>query len=127
MEQHNKTYVPIVTLSTQDNTKLLQQLRSGFKRTMNWNKYQSKSTTQNPNQYLDYLIDLSFQRVNRFSVLSFENNANRARHTGYFPPKVEIKDYIVMIDGQKFHDQPVKYDLRTYVNVRKITIGQGDD
>ena len=94
---------------------------------MNWNKYQSKSTTQNRNQYLDYLIDLSFQRVNRFSVLSFENNANRARHTGYFPPKVEIKDYIVMIDGQKFHDQPVKYDLRTYVNVRKITIGQGDD
>ena len=32
-------YVPVVTLSTQDNEKLLQQLKSGFKRTINWNKY----------------------------------------------------------------------------------------
>ena len=37
-----KIYVPVVTLSTQDNAKLLQQLKSGFSRTINWNKYQSK-------------------------------------------------------------------------------------
>ena len=48
-------------------------------------------------------------------------------HTGYFVPKVEIKDYNVMADGQNFFDQPVKNDLRTYDNVRKITIGQEDD
>ena len=36
-----KLYVPVVTLSTQDNAKLLQLLKSGFKRTINWNKYQS--------------------------------------------------------------------------------------
>ena len=60
-----KLYVPIVTLSTQDNAKLLQQLKSGFKRTIDWNKYQSKVTTQAPNPYLDYLIDPSFEGVNR--------------------------------------------------------------
>ena len=51
-----KLYVQVATLSTDDNGKLLQQLKSGFKRTINWNKYQSKTTTQNaPNRYLDYL------------------------------------------------------------------------
>ena len=41
-----KLYVPVITLSTQDKAKLLQQLKSGFKRTINWNKYQSKLTIQ---------------------------------------------------------------------------------
>ena len=60
-----KPYVPVVTLSTQDNTKLLNQLESGFRRTINWNKYQSKITTQAPNRYLDFLVDPTFQGVNR--------------------------------------------------------------
>ena len=58
-------YVPVVTLSIQDNAKLLEQLRSGFKRTINWNKYQAKSSTDKENQYLDYLIDPSFQGLNK--------------------------------------------------------------
>ena len=64
-----KLYVPVVTLSTQDNAKLLEQLKSCFKRTINWNKYQTKVSTIN--QYLDFLIDPSFQGVNRLFVLSF--------------------------------------------------------
>ena len=64
-----KLYVPIVTLSTQDSTKLLQQLKSGFKRTINWNKYQSKVTTQAQKPSLDYLINPSFQGVNKLFVL----------------------------------------------------------
>ena len=67
-----KLYVPIVTLSTQDNAKLLEQLKSGFKRTINWNKYQSKVSTEIKKQYLDLLIDPSFQEANRLFVL-FEN------------------------------------------------------
>ena len=114
-------------LSTQDNIKFLKQLKLGFTLTINWNKYQAKVTIQNRNQYLDYLADISFQGVNRLFVLSFKNNAHQTRHTRYFLPKVVIKDYNVMINGQKISDQPVKYDLRTYDNVRKITIGQGDD
>ena len=68
-----KLYVPVLTLSTQDNAKLLEQLKSGFKRTINWNKYQTKISTERINQYLDLLIDPSFQVVNRLFVLSFQN------------------------------------------------------
>ena len=56
-----KHYVPIATLSTQNNTKLLEQLNPGFKRTINWNKYQLKVIAQAQKKYLDYLIDPSFQ------------------------------------------------------------------
>ena len=102
-------------------------MKLGFRRTIKRNKYQLKISTERPNEYLYYLIDSRFQGVNRLFVLSFENNTHRTKHTGYFLPKVEIKDYNVMIDGQNFFDQPVKNNLRTYDNVQKIMIGQGDD
>ena len=65
-----KLYVPVVTLSTQDNAKLLQQLKPGFKRTINWNKYQSDPRTYAQNRYLNHLFDPIFQEVNRPFVLS---------------------------------------------------------
>ena len=78
-----KLYVPVVTLSTQDIMKLLKSLESGFKRTVDWNKYQSKVTEEAQNSYFDYLIDPCFQGVNRLFVLSFENRTDRIVHTGY--------------------------------------------
>ena len=63
-----KFYAPVLTLSTQDNAKLIQQLKSGFKRTINWNKYESSVKTFAQNRYLDYLINPSFQGVNRLFV-----------------------------------------------------------
>ena len=72
-----KLYVLVLTLSSEDNAKLLQQLKSGFKRTINWNKYQSKVTMQAPNQYLDYSIDPSFQKINKLFVLSYKNINHR--------------------------------------------------
>ena len=71
-----KLYVSTVTLSIQDNAKLSQQLKSGFKKTINLDKYQSKVTIQAPNSYLDYLIDPSFQGVNRLFVFLFENTTD---------------------------------------------------
>ena len=68
-----KLYVPVVTLSTQDNAKLLQQLKSSFKRTINWNKYESNIKTFGQNKYLNHLINPSFQGVNILFILSFEN------------------------------------------------------
>ena len=108
-----KLYVPVVTLSTQDNAKLLQQLKSGFKRTINWNKYQSSIKTYAQNRYLNHLVNPSFQGVNRLFVLSFENENDRTSHSNYYLPKVEIKDYNVMIDGKNFFDQPINSDLKT--------------
>ena len=57
-----KLFVPAVTLSTQYQAKLLQQLKSGFKRTINWNKYQSKIPVREQSRFFDYLIDSSFSR-----------------------------------------------------------------
>ena len=94
-----KLYVSVVTLSTQDNAKLLAKLKSSWKRTINWNKYQSKIFTERPNQYLDYLIDSSFHRVNRFFVLTFGNEAQRTSYKGSYLPTVEIKNYNFIIDG----------------------------
>ena len=109
-----KLYVPVVTLSTQDNAKLHEQLKSCFKRTINWNKYQLKISPERQNQYLDFLIDRRFQGVNRLFVLPFENENDRTVHTKYYLSNVEIKDYNVMIDGKNFFDQPVKSSVRTY-------------
>ena len=79
-----------VILSTQDNTKPLEQVKSGFKGTINWNKHQSKVTIERQNQYLDHLVNPSFQGVNIVFILLFENNAVRTGHQKYFLPKVGI-------------------------------------
>ena len=64
-----KLYVPVVTLSTKDDNKFLEQLKSGFNRTIKWNKYRSKMTNQTKTNYLNYLIDSTFTKVNRLFVL----------------------------------------------------------
>ena len=123
-----KLYVPVVTLSTQENTKLFQQLKSGFKRVINWNKYLSKPALlpQNPNH--NHLVEPSFQGINRFFVLAFGyDDAQRRSHSDYYPPNVEIKDYNIVINGENFFDQPIKNNKVTYENIRKIATGQGDD
>ena len=122
-----KLYVPVVTLSTQENTKFLQQLKSGFKRVINWNKYLSKPEllAQNPN--LNHLLEPTFQGINRLFVLAFENDNHRTSDERYYLPTVEIKDYNIVINGENFFDQPIKNNKITYDNIRKIATGQGDD
>ena len=120
-------YVPEVTLSTQDNVKLLPQLKLSFKRTISWNKYLAKPELLSQNTNLNHLIEPSFQGINRLFVLAFENDAQITSNKRYYIPNVEIKDYNVMIDGKNFFDQRVKNDKVTYEKIRKITIGQGDD
>ena len=87
-----KLYVPVVTLSSKDNQKLLQQLKSGFKKTISWNKYELSIKTFAQNRYLNCLINPSFQGVNILFVLPFENENGRTSHSTYYLPKVEIKD-----------------------------------
>ena len=94
-------YVPVVNLSTQDNAKLLAQLKSGFKRAISWNKYIWKPELLRQNSNLNHLIEPRFQGVNRLLVLAFENDAQRTSNKRYLP-NVEVKDYDVMIDGKTF-------------------------
>ena len=114
-----KLYVPVVNLSTQKNTKLLQQLKSGFKRTINWNKYQSDPKTYAQNKYLNHLVNQSFQGVNRIFVLSFKNEDGRRSYSYCYLPKVEIKGYNAMIDCKNLFDQLINNDIKIYENIRK--------
>ena len=107
-----KLYVPVVTLSTQDNAKLLQKLKSGFKRVINWNKYLSKPELLERNENLNHLVEPSIQGVNRVFILAFENDTERISAKGYYLPNAEIKEYNVMINREKFFDQPIN-------NIRK--------
>ena len=96
-----KLYVPVATLSTKDDNKFLEQLKSGFKRTIKWNKYRSEMTNQTKTNHLNHLIDPTFTKVNRLFVSSFENEEDRTSFSKYYAPKVEIKDFNMLIDGKK--------------------------
>ena len=106
-----KLYVPVVTLSKENDIKLLEQLKTRFKKTIKWNKYRSQMNIQSKYNNLNYLIDPKFTYINRLFVLSFSRNNNidsRYSYSNHYVPKVEIKDLNVLIDGKSFFDLPVK-------------------
>ena len=79
-----KLYVPVVTLSKENDIKLLEQLKTRFKKTIKWNKYRSQMTIQPQNNNLNYLVDPTFTNVNRLFILSFtRNNAGDNRNSFY--------------------------------------------
>ena len=123
-----KLYVPVVTLSKENDTMLLENLKSGFKKTIKWNKYRSQMTIQNNNNNLNYLIDPTFTSVNTLFVLSFEsiegNNVKkdyRDSFSHYYVPNIQIKDYNVLIDGKSFFNLPVKNEEEAYEKIIKMS------
>ena len=120
-----KLYVPVVTLSTENDKTLLEQLRTGFKRTIKWNKYRSEMTNQTQNNNLNYLIDPTFTKVNRLFVLSFENEDDRRSFSKYYVPNVQIKYFNVLINGKSFFDMPIKNEEEAYQQI--IEMGRNND
>ena len=117
-----KLYVPAVTLSAEDDNKLLEQLKTGFKRTIKWNKYRSEMSNQTKNNNLNYLIDPTFTRLlNRLFVLTFENKDDRTSFSKYYVPKVEIKDFNLFTDGKPFSEIPVKNKEEAYEGIIEMT------
>ena len=120
--QDTKLCVPLVTLSKEINTKLLEQLKTGFKRTIKWNKYRSQMTVQPQNNNLNYLTDPTFMNVNKLFVFSIqriarENNTtkdHRDSFSDYYVLNVEIKDFNVLIDGKSFFALQVKNEEEAY-------------
>ena len=110
-----KLYVPVITLSNENDTKLLEQLKTGFKRTIKWNKYRSQMTVQSQNNNLNYSVDPTFNNVNRLFVFSFQRIAgehNTTKDYGdsfshYYVLNVRIKDFHVLIAGKSFFDLPI--------------------
>ena len=120
-----KLYVPVVTLSAENDNKLLEQLKSGFRRSIKWNKYMSQMSNQTKKNNLNYLVDPTFSNVNRLFVLSFENEDDRTSYYKYYVPNVEIKDYNVLIDGNAFFELPVKTIEETFEKITQITDHSG--
>ena len=120
-----KLYVPVVTLSAENDNKLLEQLKPVFRRSIKWNKYMSQMSNQNKNNNLNYLIDPTFSNVNRLFVLSFENEDDRTSYYKYYVPSIEIKDYNVLIDGNAFFELPIKNIEKTYEKITQITDHSG--
>ena len=118
-------YVLIVTLSTKDNVNLTKQLNEGFKRSVYWNEYKSKIETKtvDDSNVTRFSLDASFQGVNRLFVLAFNNGDNRVErdsHRKYSLPRVNITNYIVVIDGRNFYGQPINDQIKKYDEVRKV-------
>ena len=141
---NTKLYVPIVTLSSKDNVKVVKLSEEGFKRPVYWNEHQTKIESRNldNNDLTRFPLDASFQGVRRLFVLAFNNttvnvpnnpinNTNnrvlRNSHTKYFLPRVNITNYNVLIDGRNFYDQPINDLVKQYDEIRKTATGQGDD
>ena len=103
-----KLYVPVVTLSSQADNKLFQETKTGFERTSIWNKYRSEMTRPTKNNNLNYLIDPTFNKSSRSFLVSFENEEDRTSFPKYYTPKVEIKDFNVLIDSKSFFNVPIK-------------------
>ena len=118
-----KLYVPVVTLSTKDNTNLTKQLSEGFKRTIYWNQYVSKPFPETPNKKTGITrsdLDATFAGVNRlFDYILYI--------TKYFVPRVDITSYNVLIDGRNFCHQSINDSVRKYDEIRKIATGKGDN
>ena len=94
-------------MSINDNTKFLENIKQGFKRTISWNKYKSEIRTQTKNNNLYYLIDPTFRNINRLFVLSFKNGNDdppRDPFDKYYMPLVEIKDFNTLIDNKFLYD-----------------------
>ena len=103
-----KLYIPVVTLSKDDEIKLLTNLKPGFKREIIWNKYRSQMTTEAINNNLNILIDPTFTNVNRLFVSAYQN-------------VVMVKDYNVIIDKLAFFDLPIKTEEEAYEKIIDIS------
>ena len=128
-----KLYVPVATLSKEDNKDFIEQQNKGSQRSIYWNEYKTKEQTENAdaNVFKYINLDPSFQGVNRLFVMAYNNteNANQPTKNGqqnYYLPRIDLKIYNVIIDGKKFYDNPIESDIGKYRELKKVMIGKGE-
>ena len=97
-----KMYVPVVTLQTRYQNQLYKDIKTGISIDFKWSKYISQMINQTATNNLNFLIDPTFNNVNRLFVLAFPNEEDRRSFSKYYTPTVEIKDYNVIIDGESY-------------------------
>ena len=120
-----KMYVPVVTLSKEDNKDFIEQQNKGFQRSIYWNEYKTKELTENAdaNVFKYINLDPSFQGVNRLFVMAYNRDGQRK----YYLPRISLNKYNVIIDGRNFYDNPIESDIEKYRELKKVMIGKGED
>ena len=127
-----KLYVPVVTLSKEDNKDFIEQRDNGFQRSTYWNEYKTKEINEDPdaNVFKYINLDPSFQGVNRLFVIAY-NRANgqptRSGQRKYYLPRMDLEKYNVITDGRNFYDNPIESDIEKYRELKKVMIGKGED
>ena len=116
-----KLYIAVVTLSKDNDRKLLTNLKSGFTREVIWNKYKSQMSTEAINNNLNILIDPTFTNVNRLFVLAYRNVDDRQSFSLFYLPRVMIKDFNVIINKLAFFDLPIKAEKEAYEKIIDIS------
>ena len=131
-----RMYVPVLTLSKEDNKDFIEQQNKGFQRSIYWNEYKTKGDTKDAGAHdFKYIsLDLSFQGVNRLFVMAYnklaaanEDQFNRKSKRVYYLPRNDFKKYNVIIDGRNFYDNPIESDIEKYRELKKVMIGKGED
>ena len=129
-----KLYVPVVTLSKEDNKDFIEQQNKGFQRSIYWNEYKTKEQSEdvNANATKCTNLDPSFQGVNRLFVMAYnrlapdtDNQFNRNSEQIYYLPRNDLKKYNVIIDGRNFYDNPIESEK--YRELKKLMIGKGEN
>ena len=126
-----KLYVPVATLSKEDNKDFIEQQNKGFQRSIYWNKYKTKINEDADANMFKYInLDPSFQGVNGLFVMAY-NRANgqptRNERRKYYLPRIDLEKYNVIIDGKNFYDNPIESDIEKYRELKKVMIGKGED
>ena len=116
-----KLYMPVVTLSKDGEIKLLTNLKYGFTREKEWNKYRSQMSTEEENNNLNILIDPTFPNVNRLFILTYQTVDDRHSYCQFYLPKIVVKDFNVIIDKLAFFDLPIKAEEEAYEKIIDIS------
>ena len=126
-----KLYVPVATLSKEDNKDFIEQQNKGFQRSIYWNEYKTKEINEDAdaNVFKYINLDPSFQGVNRLFVMAYNRANGQPTRNGqrkYYLPRISLNKYVI-VDGRNFYDNPIESDIEKYRKLKKVMIGKGED
>ena len=127
-----KMYVPVVTLSKEDNKDFIEQQNKGFQRSIYWNEYKAKEKDEdaNANNFKYIALDPSFQGINRLFVMAYnrvDGQPTRNLRRKYYLPRISLNKYNAIIDGRNFYDNEIESNIEKYRELKKVMIGKGED
>ena len=125
-------YVPVVTLSKEDNKDFIEQQNKEFQRSIYWNEYKTKEINEDvdANVFKYINLDPSFQGVNKLFVMAYNRVDGQPTRNGqrkYYLPRIDLSKYNVIIDGRNFYDNAIERDIEKYRELKKVMIGKGED